>query len=112
MRGPVLKDPAMIRIAALVAALMLPAACDAAGPPTTPVETPAPAAPDPSPSTRCLDEIGQAAAQALAERCRRVSPATHPPCNVANPCAMIQAEVDRACALWDEQEERPAECGA
>lgn len=68
-------------------------------------------APSPQPAG-CLGERGQDGAQRLADRCRQVSPATRPPCNVANPCAMIQAEIDRACALWAEDGDLPKECGA
>ena len=58
----------------------------------------------------CRDQIGEAAATALAEQCRRVSPATRPPCNAANPCALIQGEIDRACALWARDGNPPEEC--
>jgi hypothetical protein len=33
--------------------------------------------------------------------CIKVSPATHPPCNAANSCAMIEDEIARSCALFD-----------
>ena len=59
----------------------------------------------------CQSQIGEAAAARLVERCVMVSPATHPPCNVANPCALIQGEIDRACALFA-PDQKPAECGA
>jgi len=74
----------------------------------------APVAPSaPTERTACRDEIGQAAAQALVQRCIQVSPATHPPCNVANPCEMIQGEIDRSCALWSRDGETPPkECSA
>lgn len=67
----------------------------------------------PSPP-QCRAEIGETAAQRLAERCRMVSPATHPPCNVANSCQMIQGEIDRSCALWDKDtsQPKPKECTA
>ena len=49
---------------------------------------------------RCFDTFAEfAAAEALARQCRRVSPATHPPCNAANSCVMIRDEVARGCAL-------------
>src|SRR5690606_30308357 len=41
----------------------------------------------------CNAEIGRPAAARLVERCIRVSPATHPPCNAENPCEMIQEEI-------------------
>ena len=60
----------------------------------------------------CLNDIGEAAAQRLVDRCIAVSPATHPPCNVANPCEMIQGEIDRSCEMYAPGEAKPAECGA
>lgn len=69
------------------------------------VGEPNPAAPGP-----CSAAIGEAAAKALVDRCIAVSPATHPPCNVANPCAMIQNEIDRSCGLWERQGDAPGEC--
>ena len=58
--------------------------------------------------TACRADIGEAAASRLVERCIQVSPATHPPCNADNPCALIQGEIDRSCKLWDK--DPPAEC--
>lgn len=63
-----------------------------------------------APGAPCTAEIGEARAARLVERCIAVSPATHPPCNAANPCEMIQGEIDRACALWDRDGDPPAEC--
>ena len=60
----------------------------------------------------CLAEIGEARAKRLVERCIQVSPATRPPCNVANPCAMIQGEIDRSCAMYGPDETKPKECAA
>ncbi len=60
----------------------------------------------------CLSAIGKAAADRLVERCVQVSPATRPPCNVANPCALIQGEIDRSCAMYGPGEDKPAECAA
>ena len=60
----------------------------------------------------CLNDIGQAAAQRLVDRCIAVSPATHPPCNVANPCEMIQGEIERSCEMYAPGEAKPAECAA
>lgn len=48
----------------------------------------------------CAAEIGAAAARRRAEVCRAVSPATRPPCDVANSCAMIDEEIARSCALF------------
>lgn len=64
------------------------------------------------PAKPCTDDIGEPAAVRLAERCTRVSPASHPPCNPANPCALIQGEIDRSCALYGPNETKPAECSA
>ncbi|MGO4411036.1 MULTISPECIES: hypothetical protein [unclassified Brevundimonas] len=58
----------------------------------------------------CLAETGEARSKRLVERCIKVSPATHPPCNSANPCAMIQDEIDRACAMYGPDETKPKEC--
>lgn len=60
----------------------------------------------------CTDSIGAAAATRLAERCTMVSPASHPPCNPANACAIIQDEIDRACGQYGPGETKPAECAA
>ncbi len=49
----------------------------------------------------CSAEIGGSAATEKVAVCRNVSPATHPPCNVANSCAMIDDEIARSCALFD-----------
>ncbi|WGM46338.1 hypothetical protein KOAAANKH_01206 [Brevundimonas sp. NIBR10] len=58
----------------------------------------------------CEAEIGADAAARLVERCIAVSPATRPPCNAANPCALIRDEIDRSCAMYEAGETRPAEC--
>ena len=60
--------------------------------------------------TACAVELGQTASARLVERCIAVSPATHPPCNAANPCAMIREEIDRSCGMYEAGETRPAEC--
>ncbi len=60
----------------------------------------------------CLSEIGKAASDRLVERCIMVSPATHPPCNAANTCQMIQGEIDRSCAMYGPGETKPKECAA
>lgn len=70
----------------------------------------APASPIPSGPRACSAEIGAVEAKALVEQCRVVSPATRPPCNAANSCAMIRSEIIRSCALFDG--DRPRECGA
>ncbi|GAA0729485.1 hypothetical protein GCM10009106_07710 [Sphingomonas japonica] len=50
----------------------------------------------------CASERGQPAADRLARLCRSVSPATRPPCNAANSCALIEDEIARGCALFDD----------
>ena len=60
----------------------------------------------------CTDSIGEAAAVRLAERCTMVSPASHPPCNPANACALIQDEIDRSFGQYGPGEARPTECAA
>lgn len=60
----------------------------------------------------CLNDIGAEAAQQLVDRCIAVSPATRPPCNVANPCEMIQGEIDRSCEMYAPGEAKPSECAA
>ena len=57
----------------------------------------------------CAAERGPQPAQLLVEQCINVSPATHPPCNVQNSCAMMEAEVARACGLLDDAN-RPTFC--
>lgn len=60
----------------------------------------------------CLNDIGAEAAQRLVDRCIAVSPATRPPCNVANPCEMIQGEIDRSCDMYAPGEAKPSQCAA
>ena len=69
-------------------------------------------APTEAGSTACNLDQGADAAQALVNRCIAVSPATRPPCNVANPCQMIQDEIDRSCEMYAPGEAKPAECAA
>ena len=79
-------------------------------PEPTPVVTPA-VTPAGEPGS-CLAEMGEARSKRLVERCIQVSPATRPPCNSANPCAMIQGEIDRSCAMYGPDEVKPKECAA
>lgn len=58
----------------------------------------------------CSAQIGSAAAARLVKACRNVSPATHPPCNAANSCAIIEDEIARSCALFDGKGEPMADC--
>ena len=52
-----------------------------------------------APAQTCRAAIGEAAARTLVDRCLFVSPATHPPCNASNPCALITGEIERGCAM-------------
>ncbi|WP_343685583.1 hypothetical protein [Asticcacaulis sp.] len=58
----------------------------------------------------CSTDIGAKAAERLAKTCQKVSPATHPPCNVANSCALMSDEIARSCALFDEKDAPIADC--
>lgn len=117
---------ALLAVTALAAACRQPAETPAADPASeaAPPEMPADAPPQeevdpavvaaapPAPAASCLDEIGPSASARLVERCVAVSPATRPPCNAANPCELIQSEIDRACEMYPPGQTRPAECGA
>ena len=123
---------ALLAVTALIAGCQQPAETPAAQPAEAtapPPEMPADAPPQeevnaplpeggetpltgrPAPGS-CRAEIGDVASARLVERCIAVSPATHPPCNAANPCAMIQGEIDRSCEMYAPGETRPSECGA
>ena len=102
-----------MRLIILAATLVLSAACQA---PVTAPEPEARLPTSPSPPERvqisetpCRQAIGEAASAKLVERCIAVSPATRPPCHAANPCDLIQSEIDRACAQYPAAA-RPAEC--
>jgi hypothetical protein len=58
----------------------------------------------------CTSEVGAARAAQYVEHCRDVSPATHPPCNAANACSLLIAEIRRGCAFL--KEDAPAYCRA
>lgn len=101
------------------------AACQPRPEPATSAPTPAPSAarepearlpegPDMAPrpvpleDTRaCRETLSEAASARLVQRCIAVSPATRPPCNSANPCDLIQGEIDRSCAMWTRDGETP-----
>ncbi len=118
---------ALLAVTALVSACERPAEAPAAEPAAA-AATPAPEMPADAPPQEevdpavalepvgapvsCLNDIGQTAAQRLVDRCIAVSPATHPPCNVANACEMIQGEIDRSCEMYAPGEAKPAECAA
>ncbi|EJL23774.1 hypothetical protein [Novosphingobium sp. AP12] len=96
--------PADSEIAASEAASGAPlAAADDA-----PLATPAPASP--AAPISCSADVGEAAAARLAEQCRAVSPATRPPCNAANSCAMIRNEIARGCAILGEDAAKTPQC--
>lgn len=50
-------------------------------------------------SASCLQTAGAVKANQLVNECLEVSPATHPPCNAQNSCALIIGEIRRSCAL-------------
>lgn len=78
-----------------------PSAAAAGGPVSSPASN-AVAESAPAPARRsCAAELGAAAAQRLVKVCSNASPATHPPCNAANSCALIEDEIARSCALFD-----------
>jgi len=58
----------------------------------------------------CAKQVGQPLANLLAQQCRQVSPATHPPCNAANSCALIVAELQRGCEFLAGEADRPRFC--
>lgn len=61
----------------------------------------------------CRDEIGPAAAKRLVAQCFDASPASHPPCNARNPCAMIRDEIARSCKLFEASSPLPSDlCAA
>lgn len=51
----------------------------------------------------CRSEIGEVAAQELVDQCLEVTPATHPPCHVDNPCDLIQDEIARGCEMLGDE---------
>ena len=57
----------------------------------------------------CLAQVGKARAEQMVKQCLKVSPATHPPCNVQNSCELIEEEIRRSCALLGM--EAPGFCG-
>ena len=120
-------------VIALFAVTAMVAGCER--PAETPSDEPAPAAALPAPvmpadappqeevdptlvvspagaPVSCLNDVGAEAAQRLVDRCIAVSPATRPPCNVANPCEMIQGEIDRSCDMYGPGEAKPSQCAA
>lgn len=47
----------------------------------------------------CSAEVGRSQAARLVDRCLEVSPATRPPCNASNACALIESEIARGCRI-------------
>ena len=64
-----------------------------------------------SASRSCTQTRGLEAATRLVAQCAQVSPATHPVCNAANACAMIEAEIRRSCGRLGAAQ-KPAFCNA
>jgi hypothetical protein len=50
-------------------------------------------------SVSCLQSAGPVKANRLVNECLQVSPATHPPCNAQNSCALIISEIRRSCSM-------------
>lgn len=93
------------------AAVATDATGDAPVPTPSASPMPTPVASDDSMPVSCEAEIGRASARKLATQCRQVSGATHPPCNIANSCAIIQDEIDRNCGDAAPGDSRPDACG-
>ena len=75
----------------------------------SPRETAAPERVATTPAS-CESEIGREAADSLARQCRAVSPATRPPCDGRNSCALIHDEIARGCGMLDEAAATEAGC--
>jgi hypothetical protein len=58
----------------------------------------------------CRDEVGAAKADRYVRQCLMVSPATHPPCNAENSCALIRDEIARGCRLLQGDKAMPKLC--
>ena len=56
----------------------------------------------------CSQSVGAEQAKRYVEQCLEVSPATHPPCNAANACTLIQDEIRRGCTILGK--DAPAFC--
>ncbi len=97
-----------------VTASPAPVAPSTPGPEAEQAALPAPIktapSPDPDGILSCSAERGQAAADRLVRICTSVSPATHPPCNAANSCAIIEDEIARSCALLGEDAAKTTGC--
>lgn len=58
----------------------------------------------------CMSELGRKKSAILVNWCINVSPATHPPCNAANSCALITDEIKRGCAFLKNDHSAPYYC--
>ena len=58
----------------------------------------------------CMQQVGKEQSEQLVRWCIDSSPATHPPCNSQNACALIVSEIQRGCALLKESEVPPFYC--
>ena len=67
-------------------------------------------APAPARQVSCNEAVGSAQASVYVNQCLEVSPATHPPCNASNACALIIAEIRRGCGMAGPRP--PAFCAA
>ena len=67
----------------------------------------APAAPA---QMSCAASVGAQQAAIYVKQCTDVSPATHPPCNASNACALIISEIRRGCGMIGSH--APAFCAA
>jgi uncharacterized protein len=66
--------------------------------------------PKPAPQMPCQASVGAQQAAIYVKQCTEVSPATHPPCNASNACALIISEIRRGCAMIGAR--APAFCAA
>ena len=53
----------------------------------------------PALAASCKETAGDGWAKTYVEQCLEVSTATHPPCNVENPCELIISEITRGCEM-------------
>jgi hypothetical protein len=47
----------------------------------------------------CRQQVGPQASALYVRQCLQVSPSSRPPCNPANPCDVMVAEIKRGCGL-------------
>ena len=58
----------------------------------------------------CSEQLGEQESKQLVEWCIDASPATHPPCNSQNSCALIVSEIKRGCGFFKDSKAPPAYC--